>query len=395
MRALSADTLRERWIPLRHRIADGIWRPLQQRLSGTDLTRRDGACVLPPRWLILGVNNACNLRCRMCDVGLEDSSTPFWANLIGERPRNMPAERFHKALEQAAQFHPRPRIGIAYTEPLLHPAIVDLVRAAVARGFFCSLTTNGTLLPRRAGALMETGLHWLNVSLDGTQEIHDRIRGRRGSFEQATAGIREILRRRRLRGSRYPEVNVSFTITDENQEDIPAFVAEMEQLQVDHVHLSHLNFIDADMAAAHNALYGDVLPVTRSNLGAIDPAAFPTGRLSAALQQVEAHRRRGWLSIVPAATDQPTLDTLYRRPAAFIGGHRCSQPFDSMMIRTDGSVLASQGRCFDWAIGQIDDAPLTALWNSPRARQFRQILQAAGGSLPACSRCCGVIGKPV
>ena len=38
-----------------------------------------------PRHVIMGVNNFCNLRCLMCDVGTGNSETNFGANLMGAR----------------------------------------------------------------------------------------------------------------------------------------------------------------------------------------------------------------------------------------------------------------------------------------------------------------------
>ena len=45
-------------------------------------------------------------------------------------------------------------------------------------------------------------------------------------------------------------------------------------------------------------------------------------------------------------------------------------------------------------VGNVNDQPLDVLWNGPLLRRFRRTLLDAGGSLPACARCCGVIGKP-
>ena len=63
------------------RLLTGLW--------GDDYQDEKGRCRLPPRWLVLGVNNVCNLHCRMCDVGLDVKGTPFYQNLIGDDPRNM------------------------------------------------------------------------------------------------------------------------------------------------------------------------------------------------------------------------------------------------------------------------------------------------------------------
>jgi hypothetical protein len=45
-------------------------------------------------------------------------------------------------------------------------------------------------------------------------------------------------------------------------------------------------------------------------------------------------------------------------------------------------------------VGRIPDTSLVAVWNNARYTAFRHLLHDAGGSLPACTRCCGVIGKP-
>jgi hypothetical protein len=44
-------------------------------------------------------------------------------------------------------------------------------------------------------------------------------------------------------------------------------------------------------------------------------------------------------------------------------------------------------------VGNVNERPLAELWNSERFVSFRRTLLEAGGTLPACARCCGVIGK--
>ena len=64
-----------------------------------------------------------------------------------------------------------------------------------------------------------------------------------------------------------------------------------------------------------------------------------------------------------------------------------------MLIETDGSVVPAHGRCFHTIMGRVTDEPLNDTWNSPRLAGFRKVLKEHGGTLPACARCCGVIGK--
>jgi MoaA/NifB/PqqE/SkfB family radical SAM enzyme len=100
------------------------------------------------------------------------------------------------------------------------------------------------------------------------------------------------------------------------------------------------------------------------------------------------------LSITPDARDPSVLQTFYQNHLKFVGGSKCTDPWKLMMIKTDGTVIPAHGRCYNFPVGNATQQPLTEIWNSPRFIEFRQILKRAGGTLPACARCCGVIGKP-
>src|SRR5438105_9119942 len=105
------------------------------RVFGEDANRADGYCRFAPEWLVLCINNFCNLKCRMCDVGIGERASVFWANMIGDDPGNMSLDMLKRVLDDAAAFHPRPKIGLAFTEPLIHVQILDFCRAIVGQGF--------------------------------------------------------------------------------------------------------------------------------------------------------------------------------------------------------------------------------------------------------------------
>jgi MoaA/NifB/PqqE/SkfB family radical SAM enzyme len=381
----------------RHRL-DNVRRRALRRIRGDDYDRNDGRCLAAPEWLVLVVNNFCNLHCKMCDVGLGESSSAFYAHLIGTDRRNMSRDLLETVLGQASRFSPRPRVGLAFTEPLIHRDISALCRTIVERGFFCSITTNGYLLPRLAEDLVEIGVHEIVVSADGPEAVHDRIRGRAGSFRNLFDGVTELNRARSRARRRHPIVRFSYTLTDENYAHMLDFVKEVETLRPASFNFSHLNFISSEMAEVHNARWGDVLPMTRSNLGSIDPGALPLEPMWDALQELEAysrsHRSLPPVTIVPDLLSPQALETYYRRPLEFVGGRHCTDPWRMLMIRTDGTVIPSHGRCYDVPVGQVLADPLTSIWNSEAFRGFRRLLQENGGTLPACARCCGVIGKP-
>jgi Fe-coproporphyrin III synthase len=374
-------------------------RRASRRLLGDDYQRADGSCRMPPEWLVLVVNNFCNLHCRMCDVGLKETSSVFYSHLVGDDPQNMSLELLSQILDQATRFFPRPRVGLAFTEPLVHPGILDLCRAIVGRGFFCSITTNGFLLPRLAEALVEIGVHEITVSVDGPEAVHDQIRGREGSFRNLREGIERVNRAKAAAGRTRPVMRFSYTITDQNYTQMLNFVREIEGLHPASLTFSHLNFISDEMARVHNASYGADLPVARANLGTMDLHTIDVEAMTQALLDLKAYAsaRPGFprLTIVPDVISPARLETYYRDPLTFIGGRNCTDPWRLVMIKTDGTANPAHGRCFDVPVGNVKQTPLPELWNHGRFRAFRQSLKAAGGTLPACARCCGVIGKPV
>jgi Fe-coproporphyrin III synthase len=371
-------------------------RRLRRLVHGDDSLRADGFCRSAPEWLVVTVNNFCNLHCRMCDVGLGESDTPFYANLVGRDPRNMSRALFLRLLDEALSFSPPPRIGLAYTEPLLHREIVELCRESSRRRLYTSITTNGYLLPRLAAGLVDAGLDEITVSVDGTAETHARVRGSTDSFERLVRGIERLNQASRSGGKR-PRVQLSYTITDENYTDMAALAREVESLAPDRMTFSHLNFVTAEMAEAHNTAVSEVgLRAARSNLGSMRLERMDLERFWRALEDLKAVASRSArvpISIVPDFETREDLECFYRSPGRFVGGRRCADPWRMLLIQSDGEVLPAHGRCYHFTLGRIPDQSLRSIWNGTPAVALRKTLTRAGGSLPACARCCGVIGK--
>jgi len=72
-------------------------------------------------------------------------------------------------LLQSERFRVRPKIGLAATEPLIHPEILAFCEAIVQKGFCCQITTNRSSLPRLASSLVDIGVDELIISCDGAR----------------------------------------------------------------------------------------------------------------------------------------------------------------------------------------------------------------------------------
>lgn len=71
-------------------------------------------------------------------------------------------------------------------EAFLRRDWLDIARAVRDHGMQCSMTTGGFGISRRTAAKMsDAGISTVSVSVDGLEEVHDKLRGREGSFEFA------------------------------------------------------------------------------------------------------------------------------------------------------------------------------------------------------------------
>jgi radical SAM protein with 4Fe4S-binding SPASM domain len=156
-----------------------------------------------PLKLFVSVSNRCNLTCSHC---MSDSS---------------PAGRTEPTTDELLTLiHEAGELGVFLIvvgggEPLMRHDIWTLVGAMRDEGMGVSLTTNGTIVrPRDLRAFKRHDVR-VNVSIDGAEKNHDRIRGREGSFQRTIQGIRTML-------SAGIRPTIRFTLMNSNLEDVDA-----------------------------------------------------------------------------------------------------------------------------------------------------------------------------
>jgi radical SAM enzyme (rSAM/lipoprotein system) len=157
---------------LRNRVAS-LLLGVQGRLRASlhDLTYLFWECTL-----------RCDLQCLHC--GSDCTAAPG--------SPDMPLPLFLGVLDEISRTTSPGRITVCLTggEPALRPDLQDCIREISRRGFPVGMVTNGwSLTPERLSALAVAGLGAMTVSLDGLKESHDRLRGRKGSFERACRTI--------------------------------------------------------------------------------------------------------------------------------------------------------------------------------------------------------------
>lgn len=335
-----------------------------------------------PEWIVLGVNNVCNLHCKMCDVGTKTLETNFAQNLIGTHPLNMPLDLIKKIIDQTAQFYPKAKIGYAFTEPLVYPHLEESLSHAKSKNLKTSITTNALTLKQNAEKLVNSGLTELYISLDGPQEIHNQIRGHAKSFQKAIEGIEAV-----LEINPKQSISIFCVITEWNIGHLKEFAEFFRKYPLKEMGFMHTNFTPQSVADQHNLIWGNRYTATASNVEEISIDNYDLELLWSEIKEIKKENYGFLIHFSPEIASKEKLFEFYHQPEKIIG-KICNDVFSNIMIKSDGSVIPAHGRCYNLQLGNIHTESLKEIWNASVLRQFRSDLIKNGGLLPACSRCC-------
>jgi MoaA/NifB/PqqE/SkfB family radical SAM enzyme len=110
-------------------------------------------------------------------------------------------------------------------EPLLNPDLLAMVRYASERGVRVGFNSNGTLLTeRKAQQLIEAGIDWLHVSVDGARrETYSYVRGR-DEFDRVARNVAGLARVKKRLGGDRPALSVVFVAMRTNVAELPELV---------------------------------------------------------------------------------------------------------------------------------------------------------------------------
>jgi hopanoid biosynthesis associated radical SAM protein HpnH len=161
----------------------------------------------------------CNLACAGC------GKIQYPPHIL---KKQLTPEQCFKAVEECGT----PMVSIPGGEPLLHPQIKEIVEGLVQRKKYIYLCTNALLLKEKIDLFTPSKYLTFSVHMDGQQENHDFAVCREGTYETATDGIREAVKR----GFR---VTTNTTLFDgADAKSVRAFFDEMMSLGVEGMMLS-------------------------------------------------------------------------------------------------------------------------------------------------------------
>lgn len=163
-----------------------------------------------PKSFIIEVTNICNQRCAMCP----------WYSLMKRKTEMMSYEQFEKIFKKIKK-HAEAISFYLMGEPFLNRDIFKMIKLCKDNGVLTNISSNGMLIGEVAEQILDSGLDFLQITLDGfSAETHEKYRvGSR--FETVKEGIIKISGERKKRGLTSPRLTIQTLIFKFNEKEIP------------------------------------------------------------------------------------------------------------------------------------------------------------------------------
>jgi radical SAM protein with 4Fe4S-binding SPASM domain len=164
-----------------------------------------------PFLIVWNFTKQCNLRCKHCYENAEPKPAPD--ELTTEEAKHA-IDAFVKAGVVALSF--------SGGEPLARKDFFEVARYAADREFYVSVASNGTLITEKVAQRMkDSGVQYVEISLDGFEGTHDKFRGIQGAWKRAVEGVRNCI-------EVGLDTGVATTATHYNIKEIPKLVEFIE-----------------------------------------------------------------------------------------------------------------------------------------------------------------------
>jgi len=336
------------------------------------------------RRIVLYANTVCNLKCPTCDIGLKNKKGI--ARNLGDS-KYLSNGLLQKILADPVLRDRRLNFNFLMTEPLLSPNIFDLIKMVKDKGHTVLLTTNGYLLPEKAKGLIDAGLDRIQVSIDGPPELHDALKGMRGSFRKIIEGI-DL-----LNNSSKIIIRVNCTVSNFNYKDLYELACILDKdVKIDRLKYQFLNFVSRQMADTQNEYY----PIKQSVSSINEKIIFDeidSSKLSKQIMMLKSAQFKNIadIRVIPNISSPEDIEKWFNINAAPIkGNNKCFIPFYQIAVKPDGNVVWHM-RCYNYTIGNINREGLKDIfYEGKKAKYFREVLKKSSFCMPACNRCCGV-----
>lgn len=148
-------------------------------MAGSELDHTQGVIDKPQLHSVhLNLTAGCNLNCSFC-----------YAKAVRGRAEILPFDVIAHLIEDCIELKAH-RIILSGGEPLSRKDWGDIAQLINDANIEVSIATNGTLITKQVAEFLSRLQRVLiSISIDGDEEMHDRIRGQKGAYQRTVQGL--------------------------------------------------------------------------------------------------------------------------------------------------------------------------------------------------------------
>jgi len=333
-----------------------------------------------PQSISFTLTNACNLRCRMCGQWSEEG----YVRADKKRIRNELSLVDWKRLIDELADHGVPALLLRGGETFMFPEIIELLNYIHTKGLIISIDTNGTMLKQYASDIVRIGKIHLTISIDGPEEIHDLVRGVKGTFRRVAEGVAAI-HAEEVRQDQKISLSLNFTICAESYRYMSALPEVARSMGIGVVCIVPYYYFPESIGRAYEIEMQEQFGCPAYSWVGFhhEASGVDFDIFQQQLQQYQASLGAVY-SFPYMAFNEEDYRKWFADATTQVWPQPCSNVEKLIDIQPDGRA----NFCVDfpdYSFGNVKEATMEQLWNSPEAERFRQYRRQK--LLGVCYRC--------
>jgi radical SAM protein with 4Fe4S-binding SPASM domain len=222
-----------------------------------------------------------------------------------------------------------------------------MIQYSTERNLITAVSTNGLLLNQATAIkLIESGLKYIIIGVDGTTAKVYKTYRRGGDFELVKNNIKRLCQIKKDRENRFPIVELQCVVMKNNENDAPSFFTLGRELGVDRVVLKRFSTL---LRFKHPEVF---LPRNNNLI-------------------LETHRQ----------------NPVYKR-------NFCETPWRALVVTSDGSVLPCCSDFFSKQnMGNAFEDDIKKIWNNKKYTDFRKQVIKKITNIAICTDCSTIKGQ--
>jgi MoaA/NifB/PqqE/SkfB family radical SAM enzyme len=333
-----------------------------------------------PQSISFTLTNACNLRCHMCGQWSEEGYVRADKQRIHHE---LALADWIRLVDELAE-HNIQSLLLRGGETFMFPGIIELLNHIHSKGLFISIDTNGTMLNQYAADIVRIGKIHLTISMDGPEEVHDMVRGVKGTYRRIADGVAAIHAEEGRQGQKI-SLSLNFTISGVNYQSMSALPDVARRLGIGVVCIVPYYYFPESVGHAYERELKENLDCQAYSWAGFhhEESGVDFETFRAQLQQYQANL--GEVYNYPyMAFSEDDYRQWFTDATTTVWPQRCTNVDKLIDIQPDGSA----NFCVDfpdYSFGNVKTATIAQLWNSPEAERFRQYRRLK--PLGVCYRC--------